>query len=493
VLVILAALGLVGASSPAIAQACTAGTPSDFNGDRKTDLAIGDPDATDSGKARAGRLHIAYGDNALAAQTITPSSIPDNDNGAGERFAFELASTDWNGDGCSDLFVGAPFETWASGTAEAGIVVFIPGSPAGLVPASAEIWSQTNIDGASVDANEATDRFGYSLAAGLDKAGDPYLVAGVPGQDGATLKDGGNVVYARPGKAVDFNQNSAGFGDSFEEGDMFGYSVAASESGFVVGVPGESAGELEYAGTVFLIAHNAATSVPSPITAWGQGSPEVNDHYETGDMYGYSLDMVDYISTTGGAPRMMIAVGAPGETIGTRTSAGLSMVMWSPGTGITEYRYLYQDVDGDSDDRSERGDAFGAAVAMVNRTPGQNTSVNTLLLTVGAPGEDVDGFYDVGQAQLFSMTEDAAQEDNPVRERLPSTSFTPANGAAVGQVLHATKDYLFVTATGADGPAVYRIPWNNLVAGGTAAVTAYTPATFGLTNADAVSFGASLA
>jgi hypothetical protein len=210
-------------------------------------------------------------------------------------------------------------------------------------------------------------------------------------------------------------------------------------------------------------------------------------------MYGYSVDMVDYISTTGGAPRMMIAVGAPGETIGTRTSAGLSMVMWSAGTGITEYRYLYQDVDGNAADGSERGDAFGAAVAMVNRTPGQNTSANTLLLAVGVPGEDADGRYEVGETQLFSMTEDAAQQDNPVRPELPAALFTPASGAALGQVLHATQTHLFVTATGGTGPAVYQVPWGNIVAGGTGAVTAYTPETFGLADTDTVSFGASLA
>lgn len=485
------------------AQSCSSsvsgasGAGSDFDGDGKVDLAIGDPDATVSGHARAGRVHIGYGDGET--QTIIPGNIPDNDTGAGERFGFAMDAVDWNGDGCTDLLIGNPYESWSNNTAaEAGVVVFIPGSPAGLDTALAKNWSQTNLGGSSGgDATESGDRFGWDIAAGLDTAGKPYLVVGSPGEAAAAGDDGGYVFYARPGKAVAISQNIAGYSDSFEAGDLFGYSVAASESGFVVGAPGESAeyetGTIHKVGTVFLIRHNDATATPSQIAAWGQGSPDVNDHYEDSDMYGYALDMVDYISTGGGATKMMIAVGAPGETIGTRTSAGLSMVMWSPGTDITEYRYLYQDVDGDTADGSERGDAFGAAVAMVNRTPGQNTSVNTLLLTVGVPGEDADGHYEVGQAQLFSMTEDAAQEDNPVRERLPSVSFTPASGAMIGRVLHATKTQLFVTAKGSTGPAVYGLPWDNLVAGGTAAVKVYTPATFGLSNSDVFSFGASLA
>ncbi|NUS43681.1 MAG: hypothetical protein HOQ24_08350 [Mycobacteriaceae bacterium] len=443
-------------------------------------------------------MHIAYGDGET--RTISANDLPDNDNAAGERFGFSMDTVDWNDDGCTDLFIGAPFENWSNNTLpDAGVVVFIPGSPAGLDVSLAKNWSSA-IHGA--DSSKANTRFGWDLAAGLDAAGEPYLVVGMPGRDtttatGETLVDIGSVIYIRATAAKMFNQNSASFSDSFEPGDMFGYSVAASESGFAVGVPGESAefatGTIRKTGTVFLVGHNDANTTPTQIAAWGQGSPDVNDHYEDSDMYGYSLDMVDYISTGGGASRMMIAVGAPGEAIGSRTSAGLSMVMWSPGTGITEYRYLRQDADGSAADDAERGDAFGAAVAMVNRTPGQITSVNTLLLTVGVPGEDADGRYEVGQAQLFSMTEDAAQENNLVREKLPTTSFTPADGATIGRVLHATKAQLFVTAKGATGPAVYGIPWDNLVAGGTAAVKAYTPATFGLTNSDVVSFGASLA
>jgi hypothetical protein len=490
--------GTAQAQSCATSVSGVSGAGADFDGDGKVDLAIGDPDATVSGQARAGRVHIAYGDGVT--QTITSNNIPDNDNGAGERFGFSMDTVDWNGDGCTDLFIGAPFENWSNNTLpEAGVVVFIPGSPAGLDASLSKNWSAA-IHGA--DSSKANTRFGWDLAAGLDAADKPYLVVGMPGRDttttsGETLVDIGSAIYIRPTAAKMFNQNSASFSDSAESGDMFGYSVAASESGFAVGVPGESAeyptGTIHKVGTVFLVGHNDATATPPQIVAWGQESAEVNDHYENSDMYGYALDMVDYISTGGGAPRMMIAVGAPGETIGSRTSAGMSMVMWSPGAGITEYRYLRQDADGTTADEAERGDAFGAAVAMVNRTPGQNTSANTLLLTVGVPGEDADGRYEVGQAQLFSMTEDAAQENNLVREKLPSASFTPANGATIGRVLHATKSQLFVTAKGSTGPAVYGIPWDNLVAGGTAGVKAYSPATFGLTNSDVVSFGASLA
>jgi hypothetical protein len=486
------------------AQSCSkaisgvSGAGADFDGDGKLDVAIGDPNATVSGNAQAGRVHIAYGDGPtpMRTQTILPTSFASNDAGAGERFGYTMDSTDWNGDGCSDLFIGAPYEMWSGGVAETGVVVFIPGSPAGLNTAAAQIWSQSSLAGAgSVDTNEPGDRFGWDLAAGLDTAGKPFLVVGAPGEDGAVDTDGGYVFYARPGKATVFSQNTASFSDSFESGDMFGYSVAASESGFVVGVPGEDAEYSDHTirdvGTVFLVAHNDATAAPSQITAWGQDSANVSDKYENGDMYGYALDMVDYISTGGGAAKMMIAVGAPAETIGTRTAAGLSMVMWSPGTGISEYKYIYQDVDGNAADGSERGDLFGAAVAMVNRTPGQNTSTDTLLMAVGSPGEDVDGKYEVGEVGLFSMVEDVSAGGDTASAALSKAGVNRVQGSMIGATMHATIGYLWVTSSDPAAPAVYGIPWDNIVASGTGAVLVRTPGNVGAT--DVVAFGAALA
>lgn len=188
---------------------------------------------------------------------------------------------------------------------------------------------------------------------------------------------------------------------------------------------------------------------------------------------------------------MMIAVGSPGETIGSRTSAGLSMVMWSPGTGITEYKYIYQDADGNAADGSERGDAFGAAVAMVNRTPGKNTSTDTLLMAAGSPGEDADGKYEVGDVGLFSMTEDVSVSGDTVSEALSRAGYGRAQGSMIGSSMHATIGYLWVTSSDPAAPAVYGIPWDNIVADGTAPVLKHTPASVGATSGT-VSFGASL-
>jgi hypothetical protein len=427
------------------------------------------------------------------------------DSGAGERFGFSMDAVDWNKDGCTDLIIGNPFENLSNNTvAEAGSLAFIPGSPAGLDKTLAKNWTQAGFDGATgVDAVEAGDRFGWDVAAGLDTAGKPYLVVGSPGEGAVAGDDGGYVFYARPGKAVAISQNIAGYADSFEASDMFGYSVAASESGFVIGVPGEdfesSSKTIHDVGTVFLVAHNEATTAPSQITAWGQNSSGISGVYEDGDRYGFSLDMVDYISTGGGATKMMIAVGAPGEAIGSDVSSGLSSVIWSPGTGFTEYKNLSQDVDKNAGDKTEPGDAFGTAVAMVNRTPGQNTNTDTLLLAVGSPGEDTEdpqGDRDasnVGEVGLFSMTETEPNSGDLLSAALSRAGFGRVQGATIGATLYATATHLWVTSTDPAAPAVYGIPWLNIVAGGSEQVEKYTPDKFVPTNADVVSFGASLA
>ncbi|WP_199038609.1 FG-GAP repeat domain-containing protein [Glycomyces salinus] len=494
VTVVLAAIGLVGASVPAAAQSCEGGAESDFDGDGQADLMIADPDATVGSAARSGMVHIAYGDGAT--QTITQADVPDNDAAAGDRFGYAVDSTDWNGDGCADLFIGVPFEDWSHNTlADAGLVIFIPGSPGGLDTTAAKNWSQNSFGTGS--GAEPGDRFGWSLAAGTQSGGTPFLVVGAPGEGiggGGSPADGsGLVIYATPDDAVHFHQESDGVVGIVEPGDLYGYSVTGSESGFAVGAPGEAIGSVDYAGTVHLFSHSDGSSLPDQIEAWDQSTPGISGVVETGDMYGASVEMVDYISTTGGDPRMMLAIGTPGEAIGSDMTAGLSSVVWSSGSGITEYRNITQNGDGNADDTSEPGDAFGAAVAMVNRTPDQNTSTDTLLLAVGSPGEDADGVHDVGEVGLFSMTEEVSEGGDAVRPVLEGAGLNPVEGGRIGSVVHATTTHLFVTVADEASPAVYGVPWDNIVADGTDPVLTYTPADFGLDVADVASFGAVLA
>lgn len=491
VLVVLASLGLLAASAPASAQACTGGTTSDFNGDGEADLVIGDPDATVSGAARSGSVHIAYGDGAT--QTITQQDIADNDNAAGDRFGSALASTDWDGDGCSDLFIGVPFEAWANNTkAEAGVVVYIPGSPSGLDTAAADTWGQTAFG--TNAGSETGDRFGYSLAAGTMENGTPFLVAGAPGESVGTVEKAGMVIYATPEAAVHIHQDSAGVPGVVEAGDLYGYSVAASPTGFVIGAPGEAIGDEDYAGTAHVFAHNDASQVPPVIGGIDQDSDGVSGVAEVGDWFGYAVDMVDYITSSGAAT--LVAVSTPGEDGGSTDQGGV----WefdAAGT-LTQWRVdINQGRPGVGGGR-EDGDFMGMDLALVNRSPGQVAGWDDVLLAVGVPGEDSEeddgsSFVDRGWVQGFSLIGEPGDHYFQVDDQLASAGIEWQDGSRLGASILADVDYLYVADPWSDAPAVYAIPWVNLTSGATDPVKTYTPSDFGLDAADVASFGAALA
>lgn len=488
-LTVLAAVGLLGASSPAVAQACIAGTASDFDGDGRQDLAIADPDATVNGKARAGLVHIAYGDGGF--QTFNQDPLPDQGADAGDRFGYALATTDWNKDGCTDLLVGVPFEALANNTvADAGEVDFIPGSPAGLVPASGEPWRQSGLGGW---AGEAGDQFGYSLAAGTTTAGKPFAVMGSPGEAIGELADAGMVLYSTPDFTIGLGQNLAEAPGVEEAGDLYGYSVAATATRFAIGNPGEAIGADRYAGGFAVFPHPTSAAAPTAIAGIDQDSPSFTSDAEPGDLMGYSLDMVDYIPPGGTASSKttLIAAGAPSETFGATLGNGIVYEV-DTASGVTERAVLQQSTTS-VEDEQEAGDMFGASLALINRTPASAVTWDKLMLAVGVPGEDITDHPDRGLVQAFSMIGAPGDHDTTAIGQLPSRGQVDEAGTALGSSLHAATGYLWIADPHSVSPAVYGIPWGNLTSGGAAMVLKYTPTNFGLTAADTVSFGAALA
>ncbi|NUS43680.1 MAG: hypothetical protein HOQ24_08345 [Mycobacteriaceae bacterium] len=478
----IAAIGLLSASAPVAAQACQAGATSDFDGDGLSDLAIGDPDATVSGQARSGRVSIAYADQAT--QKILQAQIPGNDNGAGDRFGHAMASTDWNKDGCSDLVVGMPYETSSAGAGAAGAVVLIPGSTAGLVPSQATFWTQEALD---LGASEAQDRFGFSIAAGTSSGGKPFIVAGNPGESIGTITNTGAIGYITPSFVVGFHQDSAGVPGVAEPGDLFGYSVAASPSGFVVGTPAEAIGTLPYAGSVVMYGHPASKVIPTAVGGADQDSDGVSGTAEAGDLMGAEIAMADYTDSSGTST--LVVVGAPGE------DGDNGWVLEFDADGSFTQRRTFSQVTAGDLEGNERGDAWGGALSVVNRAPGAAATWDKLLVVGGAPGEDKTGagLIDRGTIQVISGLGAVGDHAVGTDSALTSAGLVWESGQRIGTSFHATKDHLYIADPWSSKPAVYGIPWANLLSGGTAAVVKYTPATFGLGAADSTSFGASLA
>ncbi|MFB6819042.1 hypothetical protein ACFCV8_31340 [Streptomyces sp. NPDC056347] len=165
---------------------------------------------------------------------------------------------------------------------------------------------------------ETGDLLGYAGVAGRSQTGYPFLVIGVPGEDGAGGVDMGFIhyVYGTDCKAASVSQDTTGVWEDAEPYDRFGASIAATGRHFVVGAPGESLGDAVSAGAVLAFRPSINTNgIPDPLFGMGQSRTSASDlAAEEGDRYGTSVAMVPYRPS--GDPAVtnsMLAVGVPGE------------------------------------------------------------------------------------------------------------------------------------------------------------------------------------
>ncbi|HZA72414.1 MAG TPA: VCBS repeat-containing protein [Propionibacteriaceae bacterium] len=422
--VAVASLGIVAGGSllgpaPAYAAAeeCDPGMESDFNGDGRSDAVVGDPYATVNGQAQAGRVNVLYGDGdgliGEGARGIVSQASPSVGGSpeVGDRFGYSLAVADLNCDGFTDLVVGSPYED-ISGQSNSGYVQLIWGSAGGLgVGAASRQIAQTSFPNADITAG---DQLGYAVDA-LEDVGQggtaapfAYAVAiGVPGGNIGGRNDAGwvGVLHAYDGGNVGnaISQNSTGVPGGAEAGDRFGAAVSINEFltedpasddfviDVVVGSPNEDVGSVADAGTVTVVKDVYFEEFPGSVT-FSQDSAGVPGVVEAGDRFGRSLDIV----RVGGLSRL--AVGIPGEDVGSQSNAGSVQLFSFNGVSLTPGTGLTQDTAGVSG-AAEAGDLFGDTLAFA--APGLTDTVTRL--AVGIPGEDGEA-VDSGQVQIFRMT-----------------------------------------------------------------------------------------
>ena len=455
---------VLGPTPVSAAAAACPGTQSDIdvNGDGYDDAVVGDPYASVNGQAQAGAIVVLYGDadcrigqGARRLVTQATAGVPGTAE-AGDHFGWSVAVDDLSGDGRADIVVGTPGEDVGPLT-DAGslhVISFAAGSATSSISAVSFIQNQLGSPA------EAGDQLGYSVAAadaGGDEAGS-RAAAGAPGEDVGGAVDAGVVdTFGFDGawqRGGEFHQGLTG-APSFlalpgtpESGDRFGANLliaqlnapftgdvlAGPEWTYVIGAPGDTVAGHPGAGSVSLAytqtwAHEQVS----------QDSPGVPDAAESGDGFGASLAIDETrgwvgrgASTTDvGTEQRDLAVGAPGEDVGSAADAGSVTLFRSQLDGLHAQTALTQDTLGFAG-RPETGDRFGSSVAMRPAVTGQDP-----LLVIGVPSEDIGTVSDAGLVQTATVSDHEVTAQRSYSESSPGTPGSVGSGHRFGLTVAA--------------------------------------------------------
>jgi len=296
----------------------------DLDGDGVFDLVAGVPGSDDGGPDR-GEIRVAFLD--IDGTILQTQRIADSGGGFGgslgddDRFGSAVADIgDVNGDGISDIAVGAPNDD--EGGIDAGAVWILMMKTDGRVASQQKI---TEGAGGFDGSLSAGDQFGASLAGigDLDNDGIPDIVIGAPGGDEGGADRGEIwVVFLDAGGRVRQRQRIAdsggGFGGKLTDDDRFGSAVASvgdvdgdGITDLAVGAPNDDEGASN-AGAVWIL----MMGTDGRVGDWqkiAQDTGGFNGNLDADDQFGAAITGIDDLDNNG-VPDL--AVGTPGDDDG---------------------------------------------------------------------------------------------------------------------------------------------------------------------------------
>ena len=236
------------------------------------------------------------------------------------------------------------------------------------------------------------------------------------------------------------------FGFALAYGDFDG----DGDDDLAVSAPGLEEDDLGYVTVLYLTADGRAATGARRIVQGSGGVPGLD---EPGDAFGYSLAAGDF----DGDGRDDLAIGAPGEDIGTVANAGAVYVLYGSDDGLTGDRAYST-----AQDRSaipgvaEDGDTFGWSLAAGDVGRFGDDGPEPFAdgydeLVIGTPGEDVGDVPDVGAALVLYGAADGLSDDGSAALPFTSTTVRALFGSSVGVVVGRSA---YINAGGTTGSHV---------------------------------------
>ncbi|MFD7864327.1 FG-GAP repeat protein [Streptomyces sp. NPDC059783] len=420
----------------------------DFDGDGYEDVLIGAPGGTAGGRTGAGYVTVQYG-GPDGVGTVRGAVLDQNTAGVpgaaetGDGFGRALATGDLDSDGYADAVVGVPGED-IEPLGDAGGVVVLWGSPTGL-SGTGSAWLQA-------PAPAAGAAFGSALAAARfspDIPGDQLAVIDrtdltqfqydertrkAPAtRTGRVPGTPGHEIAPRSLTTGDYDDN--GLADLVVSGLTTGTEPGHGRSAVLLGEvqglrfdhdlrggPAVASGDIDHdgyddlvtgepyspddggattTGGVVGVYHGSAGDGPvgaggpgTPPVWWTQDTPGVPGGAEAGDGWGADLSVAD----TDGDGFADVAIGAPGEDIGTVADAGAVWLLRGSAQGLTATGAASWDQDAPGiPGAAERGDRWGGQVrlsdddgdaraALLAAAPGENAGDGIVWILPAGPG-----------------------------------------------------------------------------------------------------------
>ncbi|MEW1926258.1 FG-GAP-like repeat-containing protein [Streptomyces sp. NPDC088360] len=437
----------------------------DFDGDGYQDVAVAAPGAKVGGHASAGYITISYGSaHGLdpARTTVITQDTPGVPGASGDNqvFGYEMISRDLDGDGLTDL--AAVARDYRPENNVNGSVIVLWGAKAGIsgqgavrigAPANAQVGD--DITTGDFDADGQPDLF---MGNGEDYDYHDVLY-GPFSRDGLPARDQQLKVYSTDNSinstaAGDFNGDgiedlatfyvyenhaeggklwlgtkdglstvpqrlNSSAGTAVADFDQDGYADLATR----IFPNGDTEGTEEDPGTVKI--YYGSPSGPSQtrtqtITQKTAGVPGAS---EKGDQFGGRLSAGD--ANGDGYPDL--AVGVPGEAIGSKAKAGAVVLLKGAKGGLTGKgaQAFHQDTAG-VPGVAESGDVFGGSARLLDVTRDGKAD-----LLAGAPGENLGTVVNGGAVWLLRGTASGATASNSAAQN-PTDIGAPAAKALFG-------------------------------------------------------------